>query len=145
MDRTTGSAPELPYSVKQLEMAVRSRLDSILAEFDISTPQYTALTVLERRPGLTSAALARRSFVSAQAMSEVVLALERKGLIDRTTDPSHARRLIISLTEPGRSLLKKARVRTDELQETMVAGLDDSQVAWLQEWLASSTAALRAE
>ena len=42
----------LIYQLKQLELAVRARLDEIVRPAGLTTQQYTALTVLERRDGL---------------------------------------------------------------------------------------------
>jgi DNA-binding MarR family transcriptional regulator len=62
--RTEGP-PSLLYAVKQVELAVRARLDEGLRGSGITVPQWTALTVLARREGQTSAELARNAFVSA--------------------------------------------------------------------------------
>ena len=62
----------LLYLIKQVELAVRQALDDVVATADLTTLQYTALTVLERHPGITSAELARNSFVRAQSMAEMV-------------------------------------------------------------------------
>ena len=41
-------APSLLYLVKQVELAIRSRLDDLLRPHDLTTATYTALTVLQR-------------------------------------------------------------------------------------------------
>ena len=56
------------YLVKQVEQATRAHLDALLRPLGLTTNQYTALSVLERRDDLTSAELARRSFVRPQTM-----------------------------------------------------------------------------
>ena len=43
-----------------------SRLDAVLKESGVTALQYTALSVLERRPTMSAADLARASFVRAQ-------------------------------------------------------------------------------
>ncbi len=143
MDTAQDQVVQLPYSIQQLDMAVKASYDEMLAPFEVSTPQYAALVALDQETGLTSAALARRSFVSAQAMSEVVLALERQGLIVRSPDPHHARRLLISLTPDGRVLLARVRSHAERIERTIVDGLDDDQLELIQEWLSRSAAALR--
>ena len=45
----------------------------------LSLNQYTTLSVLDQRGGLSNAQLARRSLVSPQSMNEVLLALEQRG------------------------------------------------------------------
>ena len=69
---TSPEPPTLLYLMKQLELAVRARLDDLVRADGLTALQYTALTVLERHPDLTSAQLARRSFVTAQTMAEMV-------------------------------------------------------------------------
>ena len=73
----------LLYLIKQVELAVRQRLDDVVATADLTTLQYTALTVLERHPGITSAELARNSFVRAQTMAEMITYLLGRGLVAR--------------------------------------------------------------
>ena len=43
----------LIYLVKQVELAVRSRLDELLRPDGLTALQYTALTVLERHPDMS--------------------------------------------------------------------------------------------
>ena len=73
--RTAKPETTLLYLLKQVELAVRFRLDELLRPAGLTVLQYTALTVLERHPNLTSAQLARNSFVTAQTMSDMVTAL----------------------------------------------------------------------
>ena len=91
-------APRLLYLVKQLESAIRARMDVALRPRRITVPQYTALTVLEQHDDMSAAQLARHTFVTAQAMEGVVGALQSAGLIVRHRDPENRRRLVISLT-----------------------------------------------
>ena len=46
------------YTVKQVELAVRSHLDDLLKPAGITALQYTALTVLDRRDGISLTELA---------------------------------------------------------------------------------------
>ena len=98
-------APLLLYVVKQLELATRARLDAVLKESGVTALQYTALSVLERRPTMSAADLARASFVRAQSAADLIGALERRGLIERSIDPDNRRRMLISLTTEGRAFL----------------------------------------
>lgn len=134
--------PSLLYAVKQVELAIRAHLDDLLKPAGATTAQYTALTVLERRDGLTTAELARNSFVTPQTMADVVIALERRGLIARAGDPRHGRRLLISLTARGRELLAEVGDAARALEEQMLHGLDDGERAALRDYLNRCRAAL---
>lgn len=134
--------PSLLYVVKQVELAVRSHLDELLRPHGLTTATYTALTVLERRDGLTTADLARTSFVTPQAMADIVTALEARGHIVRTPDPAHGRRLRTSLTAEGRALLAALADEVGALEERMLAALDPAQRAALRAHLDACREAL---
>src|ERR1700761_9696036 len=102
--------PRTTYLVKQLELAIRAGMDTITGEFGVTALQYTALSVLARHPGLSSAQMARRSFVSPQAGNEMVSILERKGLVVRTPDPRNRHIRRINLTSDRKSLMAKCNL-----------------------------------
>jgi DNA-binding MarR family transcriptional regulator len=116
------------YLVKRLELAIRSEMDSIVGEFGVTALQYTALTALKRHPGLSGAQLARRSFVSPQAGSEMVGILARKGLISRRPHETNRRVLRIDLTSAGEELLAACLPAVDALERRMLRQLSDERV-----------------
>ena len=127
------SAPPLMlYLVKQVELASRARLDEIVRPAGLTALQYTALTVLERHDDMSSAQLARRSFVTAQSMADMITALEGRALIQRHRDRADRRRLVVSLTAEGRALLEACRPEVAALERTMLAGLSEPDVAALR-------------
>jgi DNA-binding MarR family transcriptional regulator len=130
-----GSEPMLLYLVKQVELAVRSHLDDLLRPAGLTALQYTALTVLERHPDLSSAQLARNSFVTAQSMADMITTLEGHGLIERHRDRTDRRRLVVALTIGGRELLDRYRDQVDALEEQMLAGLTQAQISSLRRTL----------
>lgn len=136
------ATPTLLYVMKQVELAVRSRLDEMLRPAGLTALQYTALTVLERHPNLTSAQLARNSFVTSQSMADMVTALQDQGLVDRHRDPEDRRRLVLTVTARGRRLLDKYRGRVAALEAEMLAGLTARQAVELRRSLLSCRAAL---
>nr|WP_157596552.1 MarR family transcriptional regulator [Saccharomonospora saliphila] len=127
--RTDEAAPaRTAYLVKQLELAVRAHIDAAARPHGLTTTQYTALAALRRIPGQSSAQLARRSFVSAQTMQELISGLERRGLIERTQAPTNKRVLRIHLTEQGERVLDGVDGEVDAIERTMLADLDPAQV-----------------
>jgi DNA-binding MarR family transcriptional regulator len=117
-------APLTLYLVKRLEMVIRSVMDDALRPFGLTALQYTALTVLQRRSPLSSAQLARRSFVRPQSMHTMVLMLEERGLIEREEDPDNRRVLLAGLTDRGRSLLAECAPPVEELEQRLLTGMD---------------------
>lgn len=127
-----GDPPSLLYLMKQVELAVRARLDEIVRPAGLTALQYTALTVLERHPDLTSAHLARNSFVTAQSTADMVGTLRSRGLIERHRDPADGRRLVLALTDAGRGLLADYRRAVGDLESEMLAGLSSSEAEQLR-------------
>jgi len=132
----TKADPTLLYVIKQVELAARARLDDIFRPIGMTALQYTALTVLERHPDLSSAQLARNSFVTAQTMADMVRSLEERGLVERHRDAADRRRLVLALTGEGRALLGRYRGRVAALEERMLSGLSAEQAAELRRGLA---------
>jgi DNA-binding MarR family transcriptional regulator len=130
------------YLVKQLELAIRKNIDGSIRRYGLTTPQYTALTVLARHPGLSSAQLARRSFVTPQAANEMVAALERKGLIERHADARNHRVLEMFLTEVGGRTLELCGTAVLELEGRMMASLPLDEAARFRRSLQACLAAV---
>lgn len=130
------------YLIKQLELAVRSRLDDVVSAHGLTTQQYTALTVLERHPGLTSAELARNSFVRSQTMAQMITVLDERGFLARHRDPESKRQYLLSLTAEGQGALDTLREEVAGIERQMVADLDDDDRSTLRRALRSCRLAL---
>lgn len=118
--------------VKQVELVVRARIDEIVRPVGLTATQYTALTVLERHDDLSSAQLARNSFVTAQSMADMITALEGRRLIERHRDKSDRRRLVVALTDEGRDMLDRCRDDVAALEAAMLSGLSAAQTKALR-------------
>ena len=127
--------PTLLYVIKQLELVTRAQLDALLKPAGVTALQYTALTVLARRPSMSSADLARASFVSAQSTADLVGALERRRLIRRAVDEDNRRRMVITLTDEGRAFLAEYDPRVADVEERMLQDLAEDQRQTLRSFL----------
>jgi DNA-binding MarR family transcriptional regulator len=100
------------YVIARLDRAIRRGIEERLAPHGLSVSQYTALSVLRNRPGLSNAQLARRSFVTPQAMYEVTASLEEAKLIVREVDRNRPRILRARLTARGDPLFERLERRS---------------------------------
>jgi DNA-binding MarR family transcriptional regulator len=132
------------YLVKQVELAIRARLDDIVRPAGLTALQYTALTALERRADMSSAQLARSSFVTAQSMADMIAILKARGLIVRHRDHVDRRRLVVSLTPAGLALLDEYQDAVRALEDGMLAGLSQEEVGALRAALGTCHANLSA-
>jgi DNA-binding MarR family transcriptional regulator len=134
--------PTLLYVIKQVELAIRLRLDDLFRPIGLTALQYTALTVLERHPDLSSAQLARNSFVTAQSMADMVTALEVRGLIERHRNLTDRRRMVLAITADGRRLLRRYRGKVSALEAEMLSGLSEAEAEQLRRSLLACRSAL---
>ena len=125
----------LLYLIKQVELAVRQALDDVVATADLTTLQYTALTVLERHPGITSAELARNSFVRAQSMAEMVSYLLERDLVTRERDERNRKQYLLSLTPDGQRVLDGLYDAVADIETAMLEGFDAGQTEILRTYL----------
>jgi DNA-binding MarR family transcriptional regulator len=133
--------PRVAYLVKSVERTLRMHLDEALAPCRVSTPEYTALSVLREREGLSSAQLARRVCITPQAMNQVVIGLERRGLIKRRGE-AQGRKMSTSLTTKGAELLALCDRATLPIEERLLSGLSRAEIAGFRKALSSCAAAL---
>jgi DNA-binding MarR family transcriptional regulator len=122
------AAPSLLYCVKRLELAIKSRFDEMLRDAGVTTPQYTALTVLAQGDGISAAQLARDSFVTPQSVADMLRLLEGRGLIRRAPNPRNGREVLVHITDAGRALLVRFADAEADLERRLVTGLTDGQV-----------------
>jgi DNA-binding MarR family transcriptional regulator len=142
-DTTDAHAPPtLLYLVKQLELAIRAQLDEVLRPSAISPTQYTALTVLERRSGLSTAELARNAFVTDQSAAGLVAALEERGLVARVPDTVDRRRRVLRLTDAGRTLLDSLRGEVAGVETLMLSALSAAEATDLRRFVTACRGAL---
>ena len=114
------TVPRVSYVVARLDRAVRREIDARVRAHGLTATQYTALSVLASRAGLSNAQLARRSYVTPQSMSQLIGALERQKLIERLPDPAHRRILRAQLTRKGKRVLAACDAAVDEMERRML-------------------------
>ena len=138
------SEPRISYLIGRLDRALRRRLDRALGPQQLTVRQYTTLSVLRARAGLSNAQLARRSLMTPQSMNEVLAGLVERGLVRRTPARDHGRVIQTELTAAGLTVLEACDEAVDRLEAEMLAELDPGERATFAVGLRSSARALGA-
>jgi DNA-binding MarR family transcriptional regulator len=89
--------------------AFKRRTQDSLSEGELSVPQLTVLSRIDRLGPSTAAELARREQITPQAMGATIASLEHLDLVARRLDPADGRRSILSLTPAGQDVLRSGR------------------------------------
>ena len=88
---------------------------------------YRLLTALEESGPVVQAELGRNTSVDPSDVVAVLSELERRGLVQRTADPSNRRRNIVSITRAGSKQLRALDSVFDEIQERVIAPLSQNE------------------
>ena len=105
------------------------RLRQVRPEGELTLPETSALARLDRGGPATASALARLEQISPQSMGATLGALEVRGLVERRPDPEDGRRVVLSVTEAGRQMLRdKRNARTEQLAQALAAGFTRAEL-----------------
>ncbi|WCM25968.1 MarR family transcriptional regulator [Sphingomonas sp. QA11] len=131
-----GEEGYLGYLLRQAAAAYRHRMERLLADLDVTPPQFSVMTMIKAYPGLSNADIARLAMLTPQTVSVIVGNLERAGLIHRVPHEVHGRILHIALTEAGADVLGQCRERVKGLEVDLADGLSEGDQATVRRWLA---------
>jgi DNA-binding MarR family transcriptional regulator len=132
-----GEVPVVDDVAGALQASVRllvQRLRQTQAvEDDLTSSETSALARMDRVGPTTAAELARLERISPQSMGATLGALEERGLVGRSADPTDGRRLIMSLTDEGLQLLRRRRAaRNEMLSHALASGFTRAELKQLQ-------------
>jgi DNA-binding MarR family transcriptional regulator len=100
---------------------------------ELTVPETSALSRLDRGGPATSSDLARLERISPQSMGATIAALEQRGLIARDRDPHDGRRIVLSVTEAGLQVVRDRRgARTAQIARALATGFTPEELAQLR-------------
>ncbi|MDM1247145.1 MarR family winged helix-turn-helix transcriptional regulator [Acinetobacter sichuanensis] len=108
----------------RVDRIISKQLTEQLKPLNISLPQYTALSVLAAKKGLSNAKLAEKSFIKPQSANKILQDLESTGWIEKHSDPTHGRRILIQLTASGWDKLAECNQVVELLEQKMLNNID---------------------
>lgn len=117
--------------------ALVARLESeTLASLEpsLTSRQYRLLRVIDQGQE-TATMIYENATISLAAISQSVDLLVQRGLLRRARDPEDGRRVILSLTDPGRAVLAEAAARMDTLAAHLIGEPAEQQVTELRQAL----------
>ena len=124
-----GTAAALQLSVGLFKRRARETA----REGELTSPELSVLSRLDRNGPGTTAALARWEQITPQAMGATVAALESRELIARTPDPEDGRRSILTITDAGERALRAGRnALTDLMAGALARGFTPGEVGQLR-------------
>lgn len=138
----TGQTGHLPHTEEQIITTIDRLLPGLarilrqaIADPNdtdrITLPQLRALQAISRteHPGALNAHLARQLHVAAPSMTAMIDGLVERGLVDRSTDPSNRRQVLILLTPEGSRRLSEMEAMVNATLREVVSHLSEDERA----------------
>ncbi|RUP32814.1 MAG: MarR family transcriptional regulator [Mycolicibacterium sp.] len=133
-----GEDAPLGYLLNRVATALRTEITAnVLDPLDLTFPQFVCLRMVDHRPGMSNAEMARFVGVSPQAMNIVVRALQDRELITRPSTVAAGRSRPTELTRSGRTLLGKTVAGIRAAEDALLVDLSPTQRRQFRETLTS--------
>ena len=115
-----------------VRLLVRQIRQGQVGDGELTLPETSALARLDRGGPATSSALAKQEQISPQSMGATLGGLEARGLIERRPDPDDGRRIVLSVTDAGRDVLRTRRTaRAQKLAAELSVGFSQPELQTL--------------
>lgn len=99
---------QLCFALYAANLAMGKVYRKLLAELDLTYPQYLVMLVLWERDGLTVSEIGARLYLDSATLTPLLKRLAATGLLVRERSTQDERQVMISLTAKGHSLKKRA-------------------------------------
>jgi DNA-binding MarR family transcriptional regulator len=138
----SNDSPQIGYALKNAQSLLHARMDEALKPLQLTVSHYSCLYRLRREPGISAAALARRTFVTRQSMNVMLQQLIDRDLVARPAHADTGRALPTALTSAGSDALDAAQLLVDGVEQRMLSGLTPGESAALAHGLAACVRSL---
>ncbi len=98
----------------------------------VTAPQLGVLSWIMEEPGTSGAEVARRMHITPQAAQLSLRDLERKGLVERTPDPSGRKLMQSFLTEKGETVLASCVADVKDVYRELLGDFSTEERAMFQ-------------
>ncbi len=123
---------DVEYLLRHTSMIVRRHGREILSKFDITPPQFNALTTIIRHDNLTMGTLCRHLFLASSTVTDLIDRMERNALVRRVRDDQDRRVIRIQSREKGRELLGRVMDARLEYLAEILEHFEDDEVDSLE-------------
>lgn len=117
--------------VQQLHLALWIRHVST----EVTSVQFAALAVLERRPGASQRELGEELDLDRSTVADLVRRMAARGLVERAPSEADRRRKTLRITERGREELERLRPLVAGLEPLLTGALSETERGELRHML----------
>jgi DNA-binding MarR family transcriptional regulator len=113
----------LGYLIHEVARLMKRRFEDEASMQEITLPQWRALAHVSNNDGMTQKSLAKAVDTDPMTMSGILDRLEKRGLIERYTDPTDSRAKLARVTKQGTEVVSSARKVGLAMYESALEGV----------------------
>lgn len=99
---------QLCFALYSANLALHKLYRQLLTQLDITYPQYLVMLVLWEKDDVTVSEIGERLFLDSATLTPLLKRLEAAGLLNRQRSRKDERQVVVTLTEQGAELRRKA-------------------------------------
>lgn len=99
---------QLCFALYSANLALHKLYRQLLTQLDVTYPQYLVLLVLWEKDDVTVSEIGERLFLDSATLTPLLKRLEAAGLLNRQRSRKDERQVVVTLTEQGAELRRKA-------------------------------------
>ncbi|RKH24277.1 MarR family winged helix-turn-helix transcriptional regulator, partial [Corallococcus sicarius] len=122
----------LLWAVDHGLQSTSKRMESTLG---LTGPQRLVIRLVGRFPGITAGTLAQILHVHPSTLTGVLKRLEKRGLLERKSDPLDGRKALFALTDSGRALDVPSEGTVESAVQRVLARMPRDRIVFTQEVL----------
>jgi DNA-binding MarR family transcriptional regulator len=99
---------EVLTSIRQITQAIDLHSRYLIKNYGVTGPQLMILQIIQKHGLISVSAIAKNTSISISTVTGILVRLEKQHLIQRVKNAEDKRKVMVDLTEKGKSFLLKA-------------------------------------
>ncbi|MBF9030951.1 MarR family transcriptional regulator [Rhodobacterales bacterium HKCCE3408] len=120
-------ARDLPFLTRTLRFLLRADSDEMRHELGLEPGEIGILAMIGHNPGISQNGLAGSLVLKKSAVTKIVQALEKRGLIERTRSETDRRWNELNLTKDGEAMAEQMRVAAIRRHDDWFDGIPEAE------------------
>lgn len=112
--------PRLSLALLNTRDAVHERYRGVLAPHRLTMQQWRVLSTLARTGERDATRLATQTGIQPPSLTRILQGMETRGVVTVRRDPDDGRRTLLSLSDPGKTLVEELSPRIATVEESIL-------------------------
>lgn len=135
MDWSIDESSDFSNEMAKLNRSVTAVVNEGLKEYNLTRSEVPYLMSLYKRDTVTQEFLSRLYELNEGTVTRALVRLEKKGYIQRTSDPNDKRKRMVSLTEEGKEIAIIMIERQERFRDEIFSNFSDEEYEELRRLL----------